>query len=229
MTKEELQQRLANQGCYDGRIDGDAGTLTHEGVLKFLTAGPDYLLEDIDFSTAAALIGVPSSYVKALYEVESSGNPFVDGRPVILFEPHRFSKLTDGRFDARHPRISYPKWDASKYPRTQIARYTQLAEAVCLDPDAGFAAASYGAFQILGENYARCECRDAMAFAWQESQTACDQLHHFVLFIRSDPILHRALQRGDWVTVAKRYNGTAYYKNRYDVRLAQAQRKHANG
>lgn len=221
MEIQELQQRLANQGCFS---EGDD---LRQAVLKYLTQGPDYLLEDCDFAVAAVDLAVPASYVKALYEVESSGNPFVDGRPVILFEPHRFSKATDHRFDASHPQLSYPKWKPGNYPRTQKARYDQLIEAVLLDPLAGFGSASYGAFQILGENYARCNAVDAMAFAWQESQTAADQLSHFCLFIKSDPVLHRALQRADWVTVAKRYNGTAYYKNRYDVRLAQAQRKHA--
>lgn len=207
---KDLQQRLAIHGC--------------STVIEFLTQGPDYLLEDVDFEAAATTLGVPASYVKALYQVESSGNPFVSGRPVILFEPHRFSRATGGRYDASHPHVSYPNWDPKKYPASQAGRLAQLAEAAELDYLAAFASASYGAFQILGENFRRCDCVDAMAFAWQESQTAADQLAHFCLFIKSDPVLHRALQRGDWVTVAKRYNGTAYYKNRYDVRLAQAQR-----
>jgi hypothetical protein len=214
-----LRERLAQHGCTSGDLKVD--------VIKFLTQGPDYLLEEVDFSTAAVVLAAPASYVKALYQVESSGNPFVNGRPVILFEPHRFSKATGRKYDRTHPHISYPNWDPKRYPASQLGRYEQLAEAVGLDADAGFASASYGAFQILGENFARCDCVDPMAFAWQESQTAADQLNHFCLFIRSDPTLHRALQRGDWVTVAKLYNGTAYYKNRYDVRLAQAQRKAA--
>lgn len=226
MKTSELQQRLASKGCYEGAIDGLPGRLTRAGVIKFLTVGPDDSIQDIDFSTAGAFLGVPASYVKALFEVESTGSPFINGRPTILFEPHRFSRATGHRFDRSHPHLSYPKWDSKKYPASQEGRYAQLAEAVCLDPDAGFASASYGGFQILGENYARCDCTDPMAFAWQESQTVADQLHHFCLFIKSDPILHRALQRGDWVTVAKRYNGTAYYVHRYDVRLAQAVRRH---
>lgn len=227
MEIAELQQRLFNQGCYGGTIDGIAGQGTRDGILKFLTDGPDYALEEQDFVSAAADLGVPVSYVKALYEVESSGNPFIDGRPTILFEPHRFSRATKHRFDASHPRLSYPAWRPGNYPRTQKARYDQLVDAICLAPLAGFASASYGGFQILGENYGRCGARDAMAFAWQEAQTVADQLNHFVLFIKSDPVLHRALKAGDWVTVAKRYNGTAYYKNRYDVRLAQAERRAA--
>jgi hypothetical protein len=201
--------------------------MTRAGILKFLTYGPDYPLGPEDFVEAAKELGVPPAYIKAFYEVESSGDPFIDGRPTILFEPHRFSRNTKHRFDASHPRISYRSWRPGNYPRTQRARYDQLIDAVCLDPLAGFASASYGGFQILGENYARCGARDAMAFAWQESMTVADQLAHLVLFIKSDPRLHRALKAGNWATVARLYNGTGYRANRYDVRLAQAVRRHA--
>jgi len=222
MTIAELQQRLGTV-----TVDGVAGPATKAAVIKFLTIGPDTAITPTAFASAASSLGVDVSYVKALYEVESTGSPFVDGRPVILFEPHRFSHATGGRFDGSHPDISYPVWDPKKYPASQTARYDQLAEAVCLAPDAGFASASYGGFQILGENYSRCGCKDSMEFAWLESQSVADQLDHFVLFIKSDAVLLRALQRGDWVTVAKRYNGTAYFRHRYDVRLAQAQRRAA--
>lgn len=215
MNIADLQQRLAEHG-----ITGDL----HQGILTFLTSGPDLLLEDVDFTNAADLLAVPVAHVRAIYQVESSGSPFIEDRPTILFEPHRFSRATGHRFDNTHPNISYPNWNPNLYPRTQDGRYEQLIEAVCLDPNAGFGSASYGGFQILGENYARCQARDAMAFAWQESQTASDQLNHFCFFVKSDSVLHDALYKGDWVTVAKRYNGTAYARNRYDVRLARAVR-----
>lgn len=227
MNIDGLQRRLAQRGCYDGAFDGIPLAKTRAGVLKFLTDGPDFGLDDGDFSDAAEALQVPRSYVKALYQVESSGDAFIDGRPTILFEPHRFSRATQHRFDASHPAISYPTWDRTRYPRSQDGRYQQLVVAVCLDPLAGFASASYGGFQILGENFARCGARDSMAFAWQESQTEADQLHHFVMFIKSDRVLWQALKRGDWVTVAKRYNGTGYRLNRYDIRLAQAERRAA--
>jgi hypothetical protein len=209
----DLQQRLAEHGCGN--------------VVEFLTIGTDDPLGDIDFAMAADSLDVPVSHIRALYEVESTGSPFLNGRPVILFEPHRFSRATEHQYDASHPNISYRNWDPKRYPSSQVGRLAQLTEAASLDYEAAFASTSYGGFQVLGENYHRCDCVDAMAFAWQESQTVADQLNHFCLFVRSDAVLHRALQRADWVTVAKHYNGTAYYKNRYDVRLAQAQRKAA--
>jgi hypothetical protein len=222
-----LQQRLAEHDCDVGALDGKAGPKTRAAILKFLTDGPDSPLNEDDFVEAANRLQVPPSYIRAFYEVESSGNPFIDGRPTILFEPHRFSKATSRCFDANYPDVSYPTWDRSRYPRTQRDRYEQLVRAVCLDPLAGFASASYGGFQILGENYARCGARDSMAFAWQESQTVADQLEHLVMFIKSDRRLHDALRRGDWATVARLYNGTGYALNRYDVRLAQSVRRYA--
>lgn len=219
----ELQQRLAESGHYTGPVDGVS--CPKDALLAYLTDGEDLKLTDADFPWAADQLSVPVAYVRALYEVESSGNPFIDGRPVILFEPHIFSKLTGHRYDNSHPKLSSRTWNRALYPRLQSDRYIQLIDAICLDPLAGFGAASYGGFQILGSNYARCNAKDAMAFAWQESQSVGDQLSHFVEFIKSDPILWQALRAGNWVQVAKRYNGTAYYKNRYDVRLAQAVRK----
>lgn len=227
MTLKELQAKLADTGHYTGAVDGLRGPKTMDAILAYLTDGPDFLLNDSHFQKAADQLSVPVSYVRALYEVESSGNPFIDGRPTILFEPHIFSRLTGHQYDARCPRLSSRRWNRLLYPRLQSERYLQLARAVMIDPEAGFSSASYGAFQILGVNHKRCGVSTAMEFAWQEAQSEENQLKHFVSFIQTDPILWRALRQGDWVTVAKRYNGSAYYKNRYDVKLAKAQRKWA--
>lgn len=223
----ELQKRLLAKDCYAGELDGRVGRLTREGILKFLTDGPDTPVTARDFSDAAQALEVPVAYIKAFYDVESSGDPFIDGRPTILFEPHRFSRATGHRFDRSHPLVSYPKWSRSKYPRTQQGRYDQLVAAVCLNPLAGFASASYGGFQILGENFAVCGAKDSMEFAWQESQSVDAQLDHLVGFIKGNRRLHAALKRGDWATVARYYNGTGYRANRYDTRLAAAVERHS--
>lgn len=228
MDRKALQKRLQKSGFYTGAIDGVCGRQTKDALLQFFTSGPDLNLQPSDFEWAAQQLSVPLAYVKALYDVESSGNAFIDGRPTILPEPHIFSRLTGHKYDSTHPGLSSRSWNKSLYKGSQLGRYGQLIQMICLDPLAGFGAASYGGFQILGMNYARCgDIPDAMAFAWQESQSEGDQLSHFVEFIKSDAILWNALRAGQWVTVAKRYNGTAYYKNRYDVKLAQAVRKYS--
>lgn len=220
-----LQTKLHDTGHYHGALDGIGGTRTRDAILAYLTDGPDTALNDAHFADAASQLSVPVSYVRALYAVESSGHAFVDGRPTILPEPHKFAQLTAGRYNNSHPHLSSRAWNPKLYPGSQGGRYKMLADMIILDPLAGFGCASYGGFQILGMNHVRCGVpTNAMDFAWQESRDEASQLRHFVSFIMTDAILWRALRAGDWVTVAKRYNGSAYYKNRYDVKLARAVR-----
>lgn len=221
MDMKWLQRRLAEHGCYAGEIDGDYGRLTRAGVQKALTDGPDHALTSHDVAEAAARLKINPAQIWAVYEVESTGDAFIDGRPAILFEPHRFSRATGRRFDASHPAVSYPSWNPKRYPRSQSGRWNQLLTAVGLDVDAAFASASYGGFQILGENYAICGAPSPWAFAWRQSQTEGDQLEAFVMFVENRG-LAPALRTRNWAAFAKGYNGTAYARNRYDERLAAA-------
>lgn len=221
MDHADLQRRLSTLGFYAGAIDGKFGAMSKAAVLRAMTAGPDYPITDRDIRQAAETLSVDAAAVWAIYEVESSGDAFVDGRPTILFEPHRFSRSTGHRFDASHPRLSSRSWNRKLYPASQQGRWDQLLDAVALDVNAGFMSASYGAFQILGENYAVCGAHDPWSFAWRQAQTEGDQLDAFVRFVDGRG-LTRALQRRDWAAFAKGYNGTAFKENSYDIRLAAA-------
>jgi len=217
----DLQKRLANRGYYAGPLNGTFGPPSMGALLACLTDGPDYPITDSDVAEAARDLGVDPAKVWAVYDVESTGKPFTDGRPTILFEPHRFSKSTGHRYDRSHPHLSSRTWNRKLYPASQKGRWDQLLEAVALDVDAGFMSASYGGFQILGENYAVCDAPDPWSFAWRQSRTEGDQLAAFVHFVAGRG-LKGALQRGDWAAFAKGFNGTAYRENRYDEKLAAA-------
>lgn len=219
MNHRELQARLKALGYYTGALDGIYGRLSRAGVMEAMTDGPDTKLTPADFEASAKRLKVPVAYVRAVDAVESAGDGFFDGQPIILFEPHRFSKATKGRFDASHPEISYPKWDRHRYPRTQEARYQQLVTAVGLDVDAGFASASYGRFQILGENYRACGFRNPFEMANAMAYDEASQLRAFENFIIASGLLP-ALRKGDWAALARGYNGPAYRENRYHDRLA---------
>lgn len=219
MSLKSLQLRLAELGYEPGAADGIWGPKTERAVIRAMTEGPDTPLTDADFVASAGRLGCPVSHIRAVSMVESTGRAFIDGRPAILFERHRFSRATGGRFDRSHPAISWPTWEPRSYPASQTARYGQLVAAVGLDVDAGFASASYGRFQILGENFAACGHQSPFAFALAMAQGEPEQLLAFERFIVSRGLL-RALQRGDWATFARGYNGTAYKKNRYDAKLA---------
>ena len=222
MDHLDLQQRLTTLGYNTGKPGW--GALMRAAVLEELTKGPDHALTQFDVDQAAAMLGVDGAKVWAVYEVESSGSAFISGRPTILFEPHRFSRATGHRYDKSHPRISSRAWNKKLYPGSQWGRWDQLFDAVALDVDAGFASASYGGFQILGENFAVCGAHDPWSFAWRQAQTEGDQLEAFVRFVEGNG-LKGALQRGDWAAFARGYNGTAYRLNKYDEKLAAAYAK----
>lgn len=219
-----LQQYLKDSGRYSGAVDGLWGRLTEAGVLLGMTDGPDTALTDADFVASGQRLSCPVAHIKAIAVVEAAGAGFQDGKPKILPEPHRFSKATGGRFDKSNPTISYPKWGSRPYPKTQDARYDVLLKMIRLDVDAGFGSASYGKFQIMGENFKACGYRSEMEFAFAMARDEATQLIAFEAFIRNNGILP-ALKAGRWDEVARRYNGTAYKKSQYDTKLANAAKR----
>lgn len=93
--------------------------------------------------------------------LRKAGSAFDDyGRPRILFERHYFPRLTQGRYDKRHPDISNSL--AGGYGKFS-AQYGKLERAYVLDAVAALESASWGRFQIMGSNY-----RDAGFVSVQE-------------------------------------------------------------
>jgi hypothetical protein len=226
MDLKDLQRHLKATGRYGGAVDGLWGRLTEAGVLLMVTDGADTALALPDFDASAKRQGVQTAAIRAFWKVEANGAGFQQGRPKILPEPHRFSKATGGRFDRSHPLISYPAWGTRPYPSSQDARYDQLLAMIRLDVDAGFGAASYGAPQIMGENFARCGYSDAMRFAESMARDEVTQLRAFEAFVTSAGIVPylRKVDRtaASWEEVARRYNGTGYRLNRYHEKMAAA-------
>lgn len=220
-----LQMYLKNTSRYQGSVDGQYGPLTKQAVLAGMEDGPDTFLSDYNYQQAAQQLGCKPAYIRAFAEVEANGAGFEGGRPKILFEPHRFSKLTKHAFDKTNPKVSYPNWGMRPYPKSIEDRYTQLLEAVGLDPWAGFQACSYGKFQILGENFETCGFDTPWAFAFSQAYDEIRQLAAFEIFISKSGII-QPLRLGLWETVAAEYNGSAYRLNHYDEKLAAAAAKY---
>jgi hypothetical protein len=219
-----LQQYLRDTGRYHNDVDGDYGPLTRAAILQALEDGPDTALTLQDYLDSGGRLGCNPAYVLAFAEVEAHGAGFEAGYPKILFEPHIFSRLTQHRFDASHPAISYPKWGMRPYPKGANERYQQLLDAVGLDVYGGFASASYGKFQLMGFNHEACGYDNPWALAIAMAFDEPTQLKAFESFIRRNNLL-QPLQNGQWVALARGYNGPAYAANAYDKKLAQAARK----
>ena len=169
-------------------------------------------------------VGVPE--LLAVLAVESKSCGFLpDRRPIILFERHIFHKRTGGRFSAQNPDISNPA--AGGYAGL-AKEYPRLEKAAKLDRAAALMSASWGAGQIMGFNHKAGGFDDveSMVEAMQLSEDA--QLASVAAFLRSNNLV-RFLKVRDWVSFARAYNGAAFAKNKYDVRLAGAFQQYAAG
>jgi N-acetylmuramidase/Putative peptidoglycan binding domain len=162
----------------------------------------------------------------AVVSVESKGCGYLpDKRPVILFERHYFHRLTSGRFSAEHPDIS----NATPGGYLGLEKeYARLEKAVALDRDAALRSASWGAGQVMGDNFKACGFADVdtMVAAMQTSEDA--QLAAVGAFLQSKKLVP-AMRAHDWATVARIYNGPSYAQNKYDLRLAGAYAQFAAG
>lgn len=220
---DELQRR--DWATFAGQYEGGPNAATYaaalaaayaalpptsdDGYLTSLKTSNSVALTRADYEAAAAQLGCEVEAVQAVVEVESgrAGAFAADGRPIILFEPHIFSRRTNRMYDASHPTISYPTWDASKYPRTQDERWNQLKAAYALDPQNAVASASYGLFQIMGFNHAACGFADPKSFVTDMAKNQAQQLKAFTAFVRANNLADE-LVRKDWEGFARGYNGS---------------------
>lgn len=171
-------------------------------------------------------LGLAVPELLATLAVESRGCGFLpDRRPKILFERHWFHKFTQGRHSGRHPDISNPS--AGGYAG-DAAEYGRLARAIQLDRTAALKSTSWGAGQVMGFNHALGGHADVESFvaAMQDSEDA--QLQAVAGFLESQGLVP-LMKAHDWAAVARRYNGSSYAKNKYDVRLAGAHQQYLAG
>jgi hypothetical protein len=195
-------------------------------------AGPATPLTAADMAQASRALGagVGLAKVRAVVEVESRGRGFGEGgRPIILFEPHIFHRLTSGKFSEAWPEISYPTWGTLPYPSSQKTRYAQLEQAMRLDPSAALKAASWGLFQLMGYNFKPCGFASVEAFVRAMVSGEAAQLAAFTAFVAGQPAMLNALRLGDWAGFARAYNGPGYAQHGYDQRLKAAFAKARQG
>jgi len=218
-------------------VDGVAGPKTHASL-----AGHDCkcLLHEGDLVRAAERLGVELAAIKAVNEVESRGAGFFEpGKPAILFERHimhrqlsRVGKGDDAEQIRRHvadlvatlPNLVNPSPGGYN---GGIAEHARLARAKMIDANAAIESTSWGLFQIMGFHWAHLGYPSAQAYADSMKVNEANQLDAFVRFIEADLALHKALKGRKWVTFARLYNGPAYARNLYDVKLARAYVRYA--
>ena len=227
MDKREFQTALKLRGNYHYLIDGALGAMSKAAFDQAVTEGVDRKLTDDVIKWVAKSLNVPPSRIYAVKAVEAGVSGFgTTGKALVLPEPHRFSKLTGGKYDKVNPLVSYPVWDPKKYPAGQDVRWDRIFQMIQLDVDAGLMAASHGMFQILGENYAACGFSSPFDFVMAMSLSEDAQLEAFVQFVSNKRIRGKSLvdwlREGRFDYFAEGYNGTGYRQNSYDTKLASA-------
>lgn len=208
--------------------DGIVGYRTWETLL-FQGEKPMRGISEDDFKKAASLLDCEAAALKAVQMVETGGRGgfFDNNKPAILFEGHIFWKqlkvrgidpltVVKGNED-----IVYEKWTRAHY-KGGVKEYDRLERARKINRDAADASASWGMFQIMGFNHAACGEASVASFVDSMCQSECRQLLLSMRFIRGNKSMLAALQKKDWPTFARLYNGPAYAQNRYDDKLSKA-------
>lgn len=173
--------------------------------------------------------------LKAVEELESGGRGgfLPSGRPQILFEGHQFYKrLKESHSEAfakqiqsHFPNICYPKWDKKQYKGGE-AEWERLIIARSVDPIIADMSASWGIGQVMGFNYAACDCNSVVEFVDKMCKSKESQLELWFRFLKNTPACINALRKKDWASFAKNYNGPGYAQNKYDTKLANAYAKY---
>lgn len=208
--------------------DGIIGPASQQKYHEQLNAGSASLVP------ASQLLGVDVASIYAIKKVESNGTGFLgQGIPKILFERHIFNRELSkarGTVFAAHIRATHPEICNTKTGgyKGGHAEHGRLEAAKRIDLDCALKSASWGAFQIMGFNYAACGYLTVNEFVADMHEGEDKHLLALCQFIKANKAMHAALKAKDWATFAKLYNGPAYAKNHYDTKLAAAYKEYAS-
>lgn len=197
--------------------------------------GPAKKIEDIDLPRIAHAIGVGEDEVHMLIDVEAAGSGFdSQGRPKMLFEPHVFYReLGAGtkREQAVKQGLAYAKWGAKPYPKDS---YPRLIEAMKIDEAAALRSASWGASQVLGDNFKMAGFSSVQEMVDAMCEDEDNHIEAMIEFVKSSGIdddlrrlaaLKRPTTAADCAPIARVYNGPGYAEHNYHGRMATAHNK----
>lgn len=216
-------------------VDGVAGPKTWTALFA---RHPDLLSRvsskwlsqaDIDNFASAHALDVP--LVRTVYVVEAGGSGFIGELPKILFEGHVFwSELSKAGVNPEAHRqgnedILFPSWDRGSY-RGGIAEHARLERAKRIHEAAALKSASWGLFQVLGNNAEWLGYPSVQDFVVHMAAREADHLEAFGRFIErkivSGKPLIKHLRAQAWEPFALGYNGSSYKTNGYHLKLAKA-------
>lgn len=176
--------------------------------------------------------GIEYACLKAVVEVEASGDGFIGELPKILYEPHIMHRLLTKKnyitirnnLMKAHPNLCYPRWGTYKYGAESI-QHKRLEIASQFNHDTALESCSWGLGQVMGFHWKSLDYESLQAFINDMYESEAKQLEAMVRFIKTNGLLIH-LKNKDWVRFAKGYNGSGYAKNNYHIKLANAYNKY---
>lgn len=255
ITVQQQLKKLGFKGVKgkDLSIDGDFGASTEHAVITFqkqknlvadgkvgdktraalLEQNISKLLKDSDYTAAAARLKVSELAIRVFGAVEGRGVGFLkNGKPKILFERHRmyaYLRLKKGAAFANKMAVERPNIVNKKSGGYQgnEAEYVRLELAKQIDVECALMSASWGQFQIMGENWKELGYTSAQDFVDQQFASESFQLEAFIRFIEwktgiiddKKVALIDALRAENWDAVFTLYNGPNYKKLGYQAKF----------
>ena len=155
-----------------------------------------------------------------------------NGRIKILFEKHKFYAHTfgEGRDAAEKAGLARKKWisPANGGYRDQPnnpAALKLLTKAMAIDAAAALKSASYGAGQIMGENYKLCGWETVEDFVSDMVESEDAQIQAMFGFLKGRSLVDE-MQAKDFAAIARAYNGPGQV-DAYAARMRAAYKKQA--
>ncbi|TDE53747.1 N-acetylmuramidase domain-containing protein [Flavobacterium sp. GT3P67] len=170
-----------------------------------------------EIQTLSKEFGIPTSRIQAIKEVESGGIGFDSktGKIIIQFEPVWFKRQS--------PYSPSGKWSVNGVERQEL-EWKAFNDAFEKDPNAAMEATSIGLMQVMGFHWKLLGFKSVGEMWDYAKESEYNQLRLSLLFIKSNKKMFKALIAGNWKVVAYYYNGAHYWKLKYDVKLANAEK-----
>lgn len=240
---KDFQAKKVGLSTPDGRIDPGGKTWTALSTGKAVAAETPVAGTNPVNSTAptdmkgeyakiAAQYGLEQAVVYTIQAIESGGKGYLaDGRAKILFEGHVFWKelVKAGKDPNKYLKgnedILYQKWVKTHY-KGGAGEYDRLAKAQKIDSTAALKSASWGEFQIMGNNHKTVGYSTVEAFVEAMKVPGTNNVKALMEFCKNNKLLRFINSPSkDWASFAKGYNGPGYAQNQYDKKLAAAYAK----
>jgi len=224
-TAQVLRDFQARNGL---TVDGVAGPKTISALN--LDLRPTALTVR-DFEYAGSRLHCSPKVVQAITMVEAPRGGFQsNGEPVILYERHYlYRQLTAAGMIELRDRLASTDRSicyrstltfATKYsngsmvPASErygpaVQQYDRLNRAYKFAPNQALESASWGKFQIMGENWSRIGWGSVHAFVRAMRASERDHLDAFIGFCQSKPGLVAAIRDMNWEKIALLYNGSS--------------------